>query len=69
MVNRVASLIARAHGFTWQPYVGVVVSTSVDDEGETQSLREQQVTALLTTALTGGALVVDATLDAAEVGA
>jgi len=66
VVNRVATLIARAHGFVWQPYVGAVVFTSVDDEGETQSLREQQVTALITTASTGGAVVVDATLDEAE---
>lgn len=69
VVNRVATLIVRAQGLIWQPYVGAVVFTSVDDEGETQSLREQQVTALMTTALTGGALMVDATLDDAEVGA
>ncbi|MEU5844501.1 hypothetical protein [Rhodococcus sp. NPDC047139] len=43
--------------------------TSVDDEGETQSLREGQVEALLTTARLGGAVVVDATVDEAEVGA
>ncbi len=70
MVNRVATLIARAHGFVWQPYMGAVVFTSVDDEGgETLSLREGQVEALLTTARLGGAVVVDATVDAAEVGA
>ncbi|WKX01984.1 DUF3846 domain-containing protein (plasmid) [Rhodococcus aetherivorans] len=69
VVNRVATLIAKAHGFVWQRYVGAVVFTSVDDEGETQSLREGQVEALLTTARLGGAVVVDATVDEAGVGA
>jgi hypothetical protein len=69
VVNRVATLIAKAHGFVWQRYVGAVVFTSVDDEGETQSLREGHVEALLTTARLGGAVVVDATVDEAEVGA
>lgn len=69
VVNRVATLVARAHGFVWQRYVGVVVFTSVDDEGETQSLREGQVEALLMTARLGGAVVVDATVDEAWVGA
>ncbi len=69
VVNRVATLIAKAHGFVWQRYVGAVVFTSVDDEGETLSLREGQVEALLTTARLGGAVVVDATVEEAEVGA
>lgn len=69
VVNRVATLIAKAHGFVWQRFVGAVVFTSVDDEGETQSLGEGQVEALLTTARVGGAVVVDATVDEAEVGA
>ncbi|MGU3587376.1 hypothetical protein ACLBYD_30060 [Rhodococcus sp. C26F] len=43
--------------------------TSVDDEGEAQSLRESQVEALMTTVRVGGAVVVDATVDGAEVGA
>jgi len=64
--SRVATLIAKAHGFVWQPYVGAVVFTSVDDEGETLSLREGQVEALLTTARLGGAVVVDARVDEAE---
>lgn len=69
VVNRVATLIAKAHGFVWQPYVGAVVFNSVDDEGETQGLCEGQVEALLTTARLGGAVVVDASVDEAEVGA
>ncbi|MGV9718941.1 hypothetical protein [Rhodococcus pyridinivorans] len=40
-----ATLIARAYGFVWQRYVGAVVFTSVDDEGETLSLGEGQVEA------------------------
>lgn len=68
-LRTVATLIAKAHRFVWQRYVGAVVFTSVDDEGETLSLREGQVEALLTTAGLGGAVVVDATVDEAEVGA
>ncbi len=39
----------------WQRYVGAVVFTSVDDEGETLSLCEGQVEALVMTARVGGA--------------
>jgi len=69
VVNRVATLSARAHGFVWQPYVGAVVFTSVDDEGGDSEPARGQVAPLLTTARLGGAVVVDARVDEAEVGA
>lgn len=65
-VNRVATRIARSYGLRWQPYVGTVVFASSDQEGETQSLSEDQVAALVNTADFGGLLVLDASRDAAN---
>ncbi|MGK2237554.1 MAG: hypothetical protein ACI9JD_000097 [Rhodococcus sp. (in: high G+C Gram-positive bacteria)] len=63
-VNRVATRIARSYGLRWQPYVGTVVFASSDQEGETHSLSEDQVAALVNTADFGGLLVLDASRDA-----
>lgn len=59
-VNRVATRIARSHGLCWQPYVGTVVFASNDGQGETQSLSDDQVAALVTTADLGGLMIADA---------
>lgn len=65
-INRVATRIARSYGLRWQPYAGTAVFTSNDGEGETQSLSENQIAALVTTADLGGLMVVDASRDASE---
>lgn len=47
-VNPLATLLARHHGFTWQPYHGPVLLCSVDDEGRSIDLDAGQIRALLT---------------------
>lgn len=63
-VNRLATRIARSYGLRWQSYVGRVVFASTDREGNTRSLSEDQVAALVNTADFGGLLVLDASRDA-----
>ena len=59
-VTRTATMMARHYGFRSQPYFGTVVFTSSDDEGETTSLDEDQVAALVASADVGGLINVDA---------
>ena len=48
-VNKLATLLAVRHGFTWQPYHGPVLLTGgVDKDGETLPLTPDMVRALLT---------------------
>lgn len=47
-VNPLATLLARHHGFTWQPYHGPVLLCSTDDEGGSVDLDINQIQALLT---------------------
>lgn len=47
-VNAPATLLARHHGFVWQPYYGPVVLCSVDDEGNSINLTRDQMVGVLT---------------------
>lgn len=48
-VNKLATLLAARHGFTWQPYHGPVLLTGgVDRDGETVPLTPDMARALLT---------------------
>lgn len=62
MVNEVATRIARAYGFGFQPYVGPVLFASVDDEGETVGLTSGQISSLMATVNVRGAVVLDASV-------
>ena len=51
-VNKLATLLARRHGFNWQPYHGPVLLTGgADEDGDTLPLNEDMVRALLTSVL------------------
>ncbi|WP_171075239.1 DUF3846 domain-containing protein [Nonomuraea basaltis] len=50
-VNMPATMLARRFGKVWQPYFGPVLLCSVDDEGNSIDLTEDQAIGLLTALL------------------